>query len=77
MKKYLLAGLLVWLPLAITIWVLQAALGTLDDVFGWLLSGSQSILPDAAHQPIERLRQIKGLGVLVVFPGTQDVAGRN
>jgi uncharacterized membrane protein len=23
-KKYLLAGLLVWLPLAITIWVLQA-----------------------------------------------------
>ncbi len=69
MKKYLLAGLLVWLPLAITIWVLQAALGTLDDVFGWLLSGSQSILPDAAHQPIERLRQIKGLGVLVVLLG--------
>ena len=26
-KKYLLAGLLVWLPLAVTIWVLQAVLG--------------------------------------------------
>ncbi|MDQ2927255.1 MAG: DUF502 domain-containing protein, partial [Pseudomonadota bacterium] len=33
MKKYLLAGLLVWLPLAVTIWVLQAVLGVLDGVF--------------------------------------------
>jgi uncharacterized membrane protein len=29
-KKYLLAGLLVWLPLAVTVWVLHAALGLLD-----------------------------------------------
>ena len=40
MKKYLIAGLLVWLPLAVTIWVLQAVLGLLDGVFGLLLSGS-------------------------------------
>ena len=38
MKKYLIAGLLVWLPLAVTIWVLQAVLGLLDGVFGWLLT---------------------------------------
>ncbi|CAN5418467.1 DUF502 domain-containing protein [soil metagenome] len=69
MKKYLIAGLLVWLPLAVTIWVLQAALGTLDGVFGWLLSGSQVILPAAASGPIELLRQIPGLGVLVVLLG--------
>lgn len=69
MKKYLIAGLLVWLPLAITIWVLQAALGTLDGVFGWLLSGSQVILPRAAHDSIEQLRQIPGLGVLVMLAG--------
>ena len=69
MKKYLIAGLLVWLPLAITIWVLQAALGTLDGVFGWLLSGSQVILPRAAHDSIEQLRQIPGLGVLVMLLG--------
>ena len=69
MKKYLIAGLLVWLPLAITIWVLQAALGTLDGVFGWLLSGSQFILPRGAHNTIEQLRQIPGLGVLVMLLG--------
>ena len=69
MKKYLIAGLLVWLPLAITIWVLQAALGTLDGVFGWLLRGSQVILPRGAHDSIEMLRQIPGLGVLVMLLG--------
>ena len=69
MKKYLIAGLLVWLPLAVTIWVLSAALGTLDGVFGWLLSGSQAVLPHGAHASIEVLRQIPGLGVLVVVLG--------
>ena len=49
MKKYFIAGLLVWLPLAVTIWVLQAVLGLLDGVFGWLLSGSQFVL--AGGQP--------------------------
>jgi uncharacterized membrane protein len=68
-KKYLIAGLLVWLPLAVTIWVLQAALGTLDGVFGWLLSGSQALLPQGAHGSIETLRQIPGLGVVVVVVG--------
>ncbi|MES1982714.1 MAG: DUF502 domain-containing protein [Pseudomonadota bacterium] len=31
MKKYLLTGLLVWVPLGITIWVLNLAIGTLDQ----------------------------------------------
>jgi uncharacterized membrane protein len=30
LKKYIVAGLLVWMPLAITIWVLSWLLGTLD-----------------------------------------------
>ena len=30
MKKYLITGLLVWIPLVITVWVLQAVVGTLD-----------------------------------------------
>ena len=47
-KKYLIAGLLVWLPLAITIWVLPAALGLLDGVFTWLLDGTQAVLPEGA-----------------------------
>lgn len=66
MKRYLIAGLLVWLPLAVTIWVLHAVLGLLDGVFAWLLSGSQAILPSAAHPPLEMLKQVPGLGVIVM-----------
>ncbi|ABM94030.1 DUF502 domain-containing protein [Methylibium petroleiphilum] len=69
MKKYLIAGLLVWLPLAITIWVLHSVLGLLDGVFAWLLSASQALLPAAAHSPLEMLKQIPGLGVIVMLVG--------
>lgn len=65
MKKYLLAGLLVWLPLALTIWVLTAVFGTLDGIFGWLLSIGQVVLPASATEPLERLRSIPGLGLVV------------
>ena len=69
MKKYLLAGLLVWLPLAVTIWVLQAVLGLLDGVFVWLLNGTQAVLPAGAQSFIELLRRIPGLGVLFMLVG--------
>jgi uncharacterized membrane protein len=68
-KKYLLAGLLVWLPMALTIWLLHAVLGMLDGVFGWMLSASQAVLPVAATAPLEMLRGIPGLGVLVMLVG--------
>jgi uncharacterized membrane protein len=68
-KKYLLAGLLVWLPMALTIWLLHAVLGMLDGVFGWMLSASQAVLPVAATAPLEMLRGIPGLGVLVMLAG--------
>lgn len=68
-KKYLLAGLLVWLPLTITIWVLHAILNTLDGVFQALLSASQAVLPAAAAVPLEMLKSIPGLGVIVMFVG--------
>jgi uncharacterized membrane protein len=68
-KKYLLAGLLVWLPLAITIWVLQAALGLLDGVFGWFLNAGKAILPAAAEPLIDLLLKIPGLGVIVMLLG--------
>ena len=69
MKKYLIAGLLVWLPLAITIWVLQAALGLLDGVFGWFLHAGKAVLPAAAEPLIDVLLRIPGLGVLVMLLG--------
>jgi uncharacterized membrane protein len=68
-KKYLIAGLLVWLPLAVTIWVLQAALGALDGVFGFVLSAAQKVLPGSLTGQIEALRDITGLGIVVVLVG--------
>jgi uncharacterized membrane protein len=68
-KKYLLAGLLVWLPMALTIWLLHSVLGLMDGVFGWFLSASQAVLPQAATAPLELLRQIPGLGVVVMIAG--------
>ncbi|MBC7956111.1 MAG: DUF502 domain-containing protein [Cytophagales bacterium] len=69
MKKYLIAGLLVWLPLAITIWVLHSVLGLLDDVFGTMVGASQAVLPEAARESLELLRKIPGLGVIVMIAG--------
>ncbi len=43
MKKYLLTGLLVWVPLGITIWVLNLTITTLDQI---LLLLPESWLPD-------------------------------
>ncbi len=67
MKKYLIAGLLVWLPMAITVWVLTWLLGLLDGVFSWLLSLTQAVLPSGLDASIERLRHVPGLGVLVML----------
>lgn len=69
MKKYLLTGLLVWLPLAITIWVLHSVLGVLDGVFGAILSATQAVLPEGARMSIDVLRRIPGLSVLVMVAG--------
>ncbi len=66
MKKYLLAGLLVWLPLAITGGVLLWLVGTMDGMFRWLLTLLQAVLPIGMDALIERLRQMPGLGVLVM-----------
>ena len=69
MKKYLVAGLLVWLPLAITIWVLSWLLGAMDGVFASLLSATQAVLPESARAGLEQARHIPGLGVLVMVLG--------
>ncbi len=65
-KKYLLTGLMVWLPLAITIWVLLWLVGILDAVFGGFLSGLTAVTSVSLKPGIEHLRSIPGLGVLLV-----------
>ncbi len=66
MRKYIVAGLLVWLPLAITIWLLSWLLGALDGVFAALLSATQAVLPESTRAGIEQLRHVPGLGVLAL-----------
>ena len=82
-KKYLLTGLLVWLPLAITLWVLLWLVGLLDGILGGFLTGLSALLPDSAGVLLERLRRIPGLGVVMVFTAllvtgalVTNVAGR-
>jgi uncharacterized membrane protein len=66
-KKYLITGLLVWLPLAITVWVMLWLVGLLDGIFYGVLSGLEAFLPDGQSPIIDRLRSIRGLGVILVF----------
>jgi uncharacterized membrane protein len=65
-RKYIVTGLLVWLPLAITIWVLSGLLNALDGVFAGLLSASQAVLPESTRAGIDQLRRVPGLGVLAL-----------
>jgi uncharacterized membrane protein len=67
LKKYLLAGLLVWMPLAITIFVLLWVLGIMDGVFGGMITAVQTVVPwTPLRDVLNDLRTVKGLGVVVL-----------
>ena len=81
-KKYLIAGLLVWLPLAITVWVLTWMYGVMDAVFAGLIGTLGVVLPNGM-QWMDTLTHYHGLGValmLVLLLATgalvSNVAGR-
>jgi uncharacterized membrane protein len=57
MKKYLITGLLIWIPLAITIWVLDLIVGAMDQ--------SLLLLPPQLQPSALFGRQIPGLGALL------------
>jgi uncharacterized membrane protein len=63
-RKHLITGLLVWMPLAVTLWLLLWVLGLMDGLFSWLLSLSMAVLPEKAREGIEMLRRVPGLGVV-------------
>lgn len=62
----MLTGLMVWLPLAITIWVLSWLVRSLDGVLGSVLFGFAAVAPESMAPVIGQLRNIPGLGVLIV-----------
>ena len=57
MKKYLITGLLIWIPLAITLWVLDLIVSTMDQ--------SLLLLPPQYQPQALFGRQIPGLGVVL------------
>ena len=59
MKKYLITGLLIWIPLAITIWVLDLIVSTMDQ--------SLLLLPPQYQPQVLLGYQIPGLGVLLTL----------
>jgi uncharacterized membrane protein len=59
MKRYLIAGLLVWVPLGITLWVINSLVSTLDQT---LLLVPENLRPEALVG-----FRIPGLGVLLSF----------
>jgi uncharacterized membrane protein len=65
-KRYFVAGLLVWLPLAITIWVLSWLLGAFDGIFSALLTALEALLPESVAGSLGQLRRIPFLSVLVL-----------
>jgi uncharacterized membrane protein len=66
LRKYLFAGLLVWLPLAITVGVLMWAIGLMDGLFHGILAGMQHVLPLGAENFIALLVGVPGLGVVLL-----------
>jgi uncharacterized membrane protein len=66
LRKYLFAGLLVWLPLAITVGVLMWAVGLMDGLFHGILGGVQHVLPTSAENFLALLAGVPGLGVVLL-----------
>jgi len=59
MKKYFITGLLVWVPLGITLWVLDLTIGTMDQTL--------LLLPDAWHPDRLLGIHIPGWGIILTL----------
>jgi uncharacterized membrane protein len=65
LRQYFITGLLVWLPMAVTIWVLTWLYGLLDGIFLSVLGAANAVLPGLGHLA-DVWRGIPGFGVLIV-----------
>ena len=58
-KRYFITGLLIWVPLSITFWVLSLIVGTLDQ--------SLQLLPEAIHPQLLVGFAIPGAGAVLTL----------
>ncbi len=65
LRQYFITGLLVWLPMAVTIWVLTWLYGLLDGIFLSVLGAADAVIP-GLHTLADALKAIPGFGVLSV-----------
>lgn len=67
LRRYLVAGILVWAPLAVTYWLLKIAVGVMDRTLKWIPANYQpGILLQQLFQT-ENPVQIPGLGVILAL----------
>ncbi len=65
LRQYFITGLLVWLPMGVTVWVLLWLVGILDSIFLGVLAATEAVVPGLV--PLgDQLRRIPGLGVILV-----------
>jgi uncharacterized membrane protein len=65
LQQYFITGLLVWLPMGVTVWILLWLMGLLDGIFLAVLTAADALIP-GIHLITEKLRHIPGLGVILV-----------
>lgn len=66
LKSIFIAGMLVWLPLTITIWVLWQLLAVFDGIFRALVGALSTVAPGLAPG-LDKLVHIPGVGVVLVL----------
>lgn len=64
-QQYFVTGLLVWLPMGVTVWILLWLMGLLDGIFLALLAAADAVAPGLSSLT-GPLRRIPGLGVILV-----------
>ena len=65
LRQYFITGLLVWLPMGVTVWVLLWLVGILDGIFLGVLAAAEAVTPGLTPLA-DQLRRIPGLGVILV-----------
>lgn len=66
-RKYLATGVLVWVPVIITIAVIAWGMGILQGIFASVIDTIAAFLPTPLAEEISRVKDIPGLGVILVI----------